>query len=136
MDHVHAGPTRLVADDVDHALRMTGQEPLYGFQATEHIPFRFASGGGRDLHFTEDRELDLAELVAAAVPKIPVSPAIRAHWLAIDGVQPSIPENPPPQSKDQLVADRSPRISLIISTWICVRDVVKYFHAVWTRRRS
>lgn len=101
----HGKRARLVADDVDHALRMTGQEPLYGFQATEHIPFRFASGGGRDLHFTEDRELDLAELVAAAVPKIPVSPAIRAHWLAIDGVQPSIPENPPPQSKDQLVAD-------------------------------
>ena len=31
------------------------------------------------------------------------APAIRAHWLAIDGVQPSIPENPPPQSKDQLI---------------------------------
>ena len=39
------------------------------------------------------------------MPKIPLTPAIRAHWLAIDGVQPSIPENPPPQSKDQLVAD-------------------------------
>lgn len=24
-----------------------------------------------------------------------------AHWLCIDGVQPSIPENPPPASKDQ-----------------------------------
>ena len=39
------------------------------------------------------------------MPKIPVSASIRAHWLAIDGVQPAIPENPPPMSKDQLVAD-------------------------------
>merc|ERR1719309_1022009 len=101
----HGKRHRLVAEDVDQALRVTGQEPLYGFRASEHIPFRFASGGGRDLHFSEDKELDLNELVSVSLPKIPVTPAIRAHWLAIDGVQPSIPENPPPQSKDQLVAD-------------------------------
>jgi len=101
----HGKRAKLLCDDVDQALRMTGQEPLYGFQAGEHVPFRFASGGGRELHFLEDKELDLTELVSAQLPKIPVSASIRAHWLAIDGVQPAIPENPPPQSKDQLVAD-------------------------------
>jgi len=101
----HGKRAKLLCDDIDQALRMTGQEPLYGFQAGEHVPFRFASGGGRELHFLEDKELDLSELVSAQLPKIPVAASIRAHWLAIDGVQPAIPENPPPQSKDQLVAD-------------------------------
>lgn len=30
-----------------------------------------------------------------------ISISAPAHWLCIDGVQPSIPENPPPASKDQ-----------------------------------
>ena len=64
------------------------------------------SGGGRELHFTEEKELDLNELVNGpngGLPKIPLGPSLRAHWLAIDGVQPSIPENPPASDKDQLL---------------------------------
>jgi len=101
----HGRRTKLLCEDIDHALRCQGQEPLYGLQSNEHIPFRFSSGGGRELHFLEDKELDLNELINNALPKIPLTPSVRAHWLAIDGIQPSIPENPPPQSKDQLVAD-------------------------------
>ena len=48
---------------------------------------------------------DLSELVSGTLPKIPVAASLRSHWLAIDGVQPAIPENPPPMSKDQLVTD-------------------------------
>lgn len=101
----HGKRNRMVCDDIDHALKVEGLEPLYGFRATEHIPFRFASGGGRELHFLEDKEIDLNELINGQPPKIPMGPSLRAHWLAIDGIQPAIPENPPPQSKDQLVAD-------------------------------
>ncbi|XP_023337419.1 transcription initiation factor TFIID subunit 6-like [Eurytemora carolleeae] len=101
----HGRRTKMFCDDIDHALKLQGQEPLYGFQAQEHIPFRFSSGGGRDLHFLEDKEIDLNELVNNQLPKIPMAPSLRAHWLAIDGIQPAIPENPPPQSKDQLITD-------------------------------
>jgi len=101
----HGKRNKMLCDDIDHALKMQGMEPLYGLQAREHIPFRFSSGGGRDIHFLDDKELDLNEIINIQLPKIPMGPSIRAHWLAIDGVQPAIPENPPPQSKDQLVTD-------------------------------
>ena len=73
--------------------------------------FRFASGNGRELHFLEDKELDLSELVNQQMPKVPMAPSLRAHWLAIDGVQPSIPENPPAADKDQLVMESTNPLS-------------------------
>lgn len=44
-------------------------------------------------------------MVSGALPKIPLGVSLRAHWLAIDGVQPSIPENPPAANKEQLLND-------------------------------
>jgi len=41
------------------------------------------------------------ELLNAPLPKVPLDVSIRTHWLSIEGVQPSIPENPPLLSRDQ-----------------------------------
>jgi len=65
------------------------------------LPFRFASGGGRELHFFDEKEADIQTLVATQIPKVPLEVTLRSHWLAIEGIQPAVPENPPPQSKDQ-----------------------------------
>ena len=51
------------------------------------------------------------ELASAPLPKIPMGVSLRAHWLAIDGVQPAIPENPPAQSKEQLSQESSNPLS-------------------------
>ncbi|XP_043284021.1 transcription initiation factor TFIID subunit 6-like isoform X2 [Venturia canescens] len=100
----HGKRQRMTTHDVDHALKIKNIEPTYGFFSKDHIPFRFASGGGRELHFVEEKEIDLNEMLSSAggpnCPKLPLDITLRAHWLCIDGVQPTIPENPPPVSKD------------------------------------
>ncbi|XP_076070024.1 TBP-associated factor 6 isoform X2 [Oratosquilla oratoria] len=96
----HGKRKRFTSSDFDHVLKMKNIEPLYGIYSSEHIPFRFASGGGRELHFLEDKEHEITDLTSAQLPRLPLSTNIKPHWLAIDGVQPTIPENPPPVSKD------------------------------------
>lgn len=102
----HGKRQRMTCHDIDHALKIKNIEPTYGFFAKDHIPFRFASGGGRELHFVEEKEIDLADTVTMAGgqswPKLPLEITVRAHWLCIDGIQPTIPENPPPVSKGNL----------------------------------
>lgn len=75
-------------------------QPQYGFLQPDMLPFRYASGGGREIHFLEEKEVDLSEILSSPAPKIPLDVSVRAHWLSVEGVQPTVPENPPPLSKE------------------------------------
>ena len=92
---------KMLPSDVDSALRSKNIEPLYGFDCAEYVPFKHTSGGGKELFFQEEQELDLAELISAPLPRVSVEPTLRAHWLAVNGVQPTIPYNPTPTSLDK-----------------------------------
>ncbi|XP_017956498.1 transcription initiation factor TFIID subunit 6 [Drosophila navojoa] len=109
----HAKRQKLSVKDIDMSLKVRNIEPQYGFMTKDFIPFRFASGGGRELHFTEDKEIDLNEITANSSIKIPLDLTLRSHWFVVEGIQPTVPENPPPLSKDsQLVDSVNPVIKL------------------------
>ncbi|ESO12730.1 hypothetical protein HELRODRAFT_93424, partial [Helobdella robusta] len=91
---------KLTSDDIDLAMRNRGIEPVFGFYTGEPIPFRMASGGsGREIFFDDEKEVDLNDIISAPPPKVPLECTIKPHWLAIEGIQPLIPENPAPITK-------------------------------------
>ena len=62
-------------------------QPVYGMSVRDHIPFRFASGGGRELYFVGEKDLDLQEVIASRLPSVP--PDITLKCIS-DGVLPAL----------------------------------------------
>ncbi|KAL9256353.1 Transcription initiation factor TFIID subunit 6-like protein [Drosera capensis] len=90
----HSKRTILTTEDVDSALNLRNIEPLYGFASKDPMRFKRAAGH-KDLFYVDDKDLDFKEVIEAPLPRAPLDTSIVAHWLAIEGVQPAIPENPP-----------------------------------------
>eukprot|EP00126_Sphaerothecum_destruens_P009376 Sdes_comp20493_c0_seq1m14925 len=106
----HSKRKRMETCDINHALRVKNVEPLYGYDSvstttsnvSESQPFNAlsllgiksaASGGFPDVYYVEETEIDLKEFLASPLPKFPADVTFTAHWLAIEGVQPAIPQN-------------------------------------------
>ncbi|KAL4081119.1 TATA box binding protein associated factor-domain-containing protein [Scleroderma citrinum] len=101
----HARRTTLTTADIDLALRTLNIEPLYGH--TPHAPSTFrralpfphmASAG--TVYFVEDEEIDFDRVLREEKIVIPKGVNWTAHWLAVEGVQPLVPENPPAIPKE------------------------------------
>lgn len=91
----HGKRTTLTTQDISQALRLLEVEPLYGYDSTRPLRFGEASiGPGQPLFYVEDEEMDFEKLINAPLPKVPREMNFTAHWLAVEGVQPSIPQNP------------------------------------------
>ncbi|XVF81528.1 hypothetical protein PTKIN_Ptkin15bG0162400 [Pterospermum kingtungense] len=88
----HSRRTTLSTDDVDGALNLRNVEPVYGFASGGPLRFKRAVGHS-DLFYIDDKDVDLKDVIEAPLPKAPLDTAVVCHWLAIEGVQPAIPEN-------------------------------------------
>lgn len=59
-------------------------------------------GPGQTLYYIDDDEVDFEKIINQPLPKVPRAVSFTAHWLAIEGVQPSIPQNPLPSEVKSL----------------------------------
>lgn len=103
----HSKRTELSTDDINSSLVMRRCEPLYGFPAgAGPIPFHEVPGHP-ELYIPENKILDLKDILAAKLPRPPIAVNVVPHWLAVEGVQPLIPENPAPRPE----LDRTPGVT-------------------------
>jgi transcription initiation factor TFIID subunit 6 len=101
----HARRTTLTTADIDRALRVLNIEPLYGHSAyttsvfRRALPYSQVATAG-PVYFVEDEEVDFERVLREEKLVLPPSVRWTAHWLAVEGVQPLIPENPPAVPRD------------------------------------
>ena len=95
----HSKRTELSTEDVNASLKLREVESLYGFPAgAGPIPFREVPGCP-EVFIQENREIELKDVLAAKLPRPPIAVNVVPHWLAVEGVQPLIPENPTPSPR-------------------------------------
>ena len=97
----HSKRKGMKCSDIDCAMRAKNIEPLYGFEPAEYCPFKHATGGSKEYFYPDDKEMELTDLISAPLPALPVDATLRAHWLAVEGVQPAISENPAPSTVEE-----------------------------------
>ena len=86
----------MTTSDIDNALRVLNIEPLYGHYPQNPPSFRRAGvHGSQPVYFVEDEEVDFDRVLREEKIILPKGVSWSAHWLAVEGVQPLIPENPP-----------------------------------------
>lgn len=94
----HSKRKLLMTSDIDYALKILNVEPLYGYDNSQPINFKetMVGAGGQTLYYLDDQEIEFEKLINQELPKVPRRCNFTAHWLAIEGVQPMVPQNPLP----------------------------------------
>ncbi|MCH0628941.1 hypothetical protein JNB11_03055 [Kocuria palustris] len=94
----HSKRKLLMTSDINYALQELNIEPLYGYDNSQPLTFKetLVGAGGQLLYYIDDHEIEFEKLINQELPKVPRQATFTAHWLAIEGVQPMVPQNPLP----------------------------------------
>ncbi|KAH3672066.1 hypothetical protein WICMUC_004467 [Wickerhamomyces mucosus] len=113
----HSKRKTLTTNDISKALKILNVEPLYGYDVSRNLNFKEALvGNGQTLYYIDEEELDFEKLINEPLPKVPRLPNFTAHWLAIEGVQPTIPQNPLISDIKQILPIQRGAITNILTT--------------------
>ncbi|KAJ2726770.1 histone H4-like TAF Taf6, SAGA complex subunit [Coemansia sp. Benny D115] len=100
--------TKLTVADINSALRVRNVEPIYGFETGRPVKFNKASTAMEDIYYVEDEQIDLDTILEEPLPAVPLDIVYTAHWLAIEGVQPRIQQNPVPLDLEEEMSGKRP----------------------------
>ncbi|KAM9926616.1 hypothetical protein OXX59_003080 [Metschnikowia pulcherrima] len=114
----HSKRKLLTTGDINHALKVLNIEPLLGYDTTHPPVFKEAlfGAGGQTLYYLDETEVEFEKLINMELPKVPRQSTYTAHWLAIEGVQPTIPQNPLASEIKQLPPIARGAISSVLSS--------------------
>lgn len=109
----HAHRTRLSVDDLNMALQARSFDPLLGYDTGDALTFRMVPS--TSVYWVPSEEVDLERVLQEAPPRAPQPLALTSHWLAVDGIQPQISENPSALERSLVVggADRDAGAALL-----------------------
>lgn len=110
---VHAKRQKLTLEDVNMALQARNLEPLYGYDPTEPLNYRVVPN--TQLFYVPSEEIDLEQFLQEPLPKAPAPMTLTSHWLAVEGVQPAIPENPTRPDRNMLGETSTAQVGVPIS---------------------
>ncbi|KAJ3402998.1 hypothetical protein HDU80_004564 [Chytriomyces hyalinus] len=119
----HSRRSTLSTEDVNHALRVRNVQPLYGYTGNAPTRFKSTIHGSSRIYYLEDQEVDLDQIINAPLPPVPLDVTFTAHWLAIEGVQPAIVQNPTPADIRNAAADSAQSANSASASMSAVADL-------------
>ncbi|KAJ2897907.1 histone H4-like TAF Taf6, SAGA complex subunit [Coemansia aciculifera] len=103
----HSKRTKLTVADINSALRVRNVEPIYGFETGRQIKFQKTATALEEIYYVDDELIDLDRLMEEPLPCVPLEVVYTAHWLAVEGVQPRIQQNPAPIDDEEPAAKKA-----------------------------
>mmetsp|Transcript_36284 Transcript_36284/g.94356 ORF Transcript_36284/g.94356 Transcript_36284/m.94356 type:complete len:490 (-) Transcript_36284:519-1988(-) len=89
----HSKRHKLTTDDMEAAFRIRNVKGIYGHHGEEDKKF-VQVPTMNDMFVLDEKDIDFKDLSKIPLPEIPLEPDFFAHWLAVEGVQPDIVQNP------------------------------------------